>query len=147
MKFWYPILGLISTIAIAEGAIAHGVVIQTDVQPTVEVVGLYDNGQPLKQAQVRVFSSEDIERPVFTGITDDKGRFEFQPTERGPWEIFIRQAGHGGKTVVVLDDTKENKLIIANASTAHSLPQRLMIIGAVTWGCVGTALYFKGRMS
>lgn len=146
MMHWREaILGLLGAIAVSEGAIAHGVVIQTEVKPVVEVLGQYEDGTPLKQGQVKVFSTDNPEQPQFVGQTDDQGRYTFQPTKVGEWEIFIRQAGHGGQTVLDLENSEKEGVIIAKTTTGYSWPQRLIMIGAVFWGCIGTALYFKGR--
>lgn len=138
-------IGALGAIALAESAWAHGVVVQTKLTPMVEVLGHYEDGRPLQQAQVKVFAPSDAEQPQFIGQTDDQGRYHFSPTEAGQWEIFIRQAGHGGETVIAVEPTDDNKLVVANTPSGHSWAQRLIMVGAVLWGCIGTALYFKGR--
>lgn len=137
--------GILGVIAMTDSSMAHGVVIQTKARPTVEVQGRYEDGRPLKQAQVKVFDPSNPEQPKFNGITDDQGIYRFTPTVPGEWSIFLRQAGHGGEITVPIEQINANGLTIAETSTGQSWPQRIIMIGSVLWGCVGTALYFRGR--
>lgn len=136
--------GLLGAIAISEGVIAHGVTIKVQVSPQVEVEALHDDGQPIRQAQIQIFGPTNPDMAKFSGQTDDQGRYQFSPAESGLWEVIVRQAGHGESLTlpINLDDEKPQTLASPEGTT---LTQRLLTLGSVIWGCVGTALYFKRR--
>ncbi len=127
-------------------AIAHGLKLQAQLKSTVEVSALYEDGTPLKQAQIKIYKPNQAEEAAVTGVTDDNGIFHFTPDQSGNWEIFVRQAGHGGEVSVPIDFSPQGETLMASTPTpGQTLPQRIITIGAVMWGCIGTALYFKGR--
>ncbi|RZM81878.1 carboxypeptidase-like regulatory domain-containing protein [Leptolyngbya iicbica] len=136
-------------VAIAMGslpgvAIAHGAHIQARTATAMEIQATYDSGEPLAEATVQVFAPDDPQTPVYTGLTDADGKFVFVPTAPGNWEVSVRQAGHGDIAVVPV----ESEGAIASTFTNDaglSLLQRGIVAGAVTWGCVGTALFFGRR--
>lgn len=132
-------LGLLSMPAIA---LAHGTQIQARMTSAVEIQATYDNQAPMAGAQVQVFSPSDPQTPVMTGSTDEEGKFRFTPDQDGNWEVAVRQAGHGSIAVipVSLDGTIADNLAPSPGLTGL---QRGIVAGAVTWGCVGTALYFR----
>ena len=143
-------------------ALAHGAHIQSRTTSAIEIKASYDNGEPMAEAQVQVYSPEDPQTPLFTGITDKDGEFVFVPDQPGDWEVSVRQAGHGDIAVIPVEtgstevsDTEEADSIEVNnteipltiaedfSSSATLSPlQRTVIAGAVTWGFVGTALFF-----
>lgn len=125
-------------------ASAHGAHVQARTTNAVEVQATYDSGEPLAAATVQVFAPDDPQTPVFTGVTDEAGYYVFAPTQPGDWEVSVRQAGHGDIAVVPVAADG----VIASSFTNDgglSLGQRLIVAGSVTWGCVGTALFFGRR--
>lgn len=105
----------------------------------------------MAEAQVQVYSPEDPQTPVFTGITDEAGQFVFVPDQPGDWEVSVRQAGHGDIAVIPVDtggiegnDTETGVTIAEDFSDSAALNplQRTIIAASVTWGFVGTALFF-----
>lgn len=125
-------------------AIAHGAHIQSRTTNAVEIQATYDTGEPMADAAVQVFAPDDPQTPVFTGVTNEAGQFVFAPTQPGDWEVSVRQAGHGDITVIPVQEDN----VIASSFTNDaglSLGQRFIVAGAVTWGCVGTALFFARR--
>ena len=137
-------LGFLGAIAISEGVMAHGVTIKTEITSHVEIQALHDSGTPMVQGQVQVFSPQNSETAQFTGQTDDQGRYQFTPTESGLWEVLVRQSGHGESQTLSVDLDGITPQVLASTESTN-LTQRLLTIGSVIWGCVGTALYFKGR--
>jgi len=98
----------------------------------------------MAEASVQVFAPDDPQTPVFTGTTDASGRYVFAPTQPGDWEVSVRQAGHGDIAVIPV----EADSVIASSFTNDaglSPLQRVIVAGAVTWGCIGTALFFWRR--
>ncbi len=60
----------------------------------------------------------------------------------------VRQAGHGTVATIAVSDqavSPENAVAAPVISTAYSPLQVVVMIAAVVWGCVGTALYFRRR--
>ena len=123
------------------GAFAHGAHIQARTASAVEIQASYDTGEPMAAAQVHVYAPENPQIPLLTGVTDESGRFVFVPDQPGNWEISVRQAGHGDLTVVPVAEGGGLTEGFTNDIGLTPL-QRVIIAGAVTWGCVGTALYF-----
>ena len=121
---------------------AHGVQIQTRNTSAVEIQATYDSGEPMAEAQVQVYAPEDPETVIFSGMTDAMGRYLFVPDRPGDWELSVRQAGHGDIAVIPVS---EAGAITTEFSTSAGLTplQRGVVAGAVIWGCVGTALYFR----
>lgn len=131
------VLGMLAVPAIAS---AHGVRIQSQAASAIAIQATYDSNQPMADAQVQVFSPGNLQTPVFTGTTDSEGRFLFLPDAPGDWEVSVRQAGHG--EIVVIPVSAAGELAVNSQSTGLTGLQRGIVIGAVIWGCVGTALYF-----
>jgi hypothetical protein len=50
------------------------------------------NGQPMADAEVKVFAPGDLTRPVKTGRTDKDGKFEFGTDRDGLWTAEARTA-------------------------------------------------------
>lgn len=136
-------LGVAVTMAAVAPAIAyaHGASIQARTTSAVEIQATYDTGEPMGEAAVQVFAPDDPQTPVITGTTDADGQFVFVPTQPGDWEVSVRQAGHGDIAVIPVADTGSIAEGFSN-DAGLSLLQRAVIAGAITWGCVGTALYF-----
>ncbi len=122
---------------------AHGVQIRSQIRPTVEIQAVYASGEPMVNAQVQVYAPNQPNQPLKTGQTDAQGVYRFEPQASGAWEISVRQAGHGD--VIVLPVDLKTPSTVTVAASGPTLWQQILIIGSVVWGCVGTALYFKGR--
>ncbi len=140
---WMMGLAVPGAIALAAPQVlAHGARIQSRLTQTVEVQAEYDSGEPMKNAQVQVFSPANPQSPILKGKTDEAGRFSFAPEGPGNWEVSVRQAGHGA--IAVIPVQVEAAAPSAAVSTNPLTPvQHGLMLGAVTWGCVGTALYFR----
>lgn len=124
---------------------AHGVEIEYTERSAVEIAARFDTGDPMAGAQVAVFAPDDPAKPWLTGTCDSEGRFFFTPEPEIPglWEVQVRLAGHGE----IIRIKVENGDVAANGTAGLSTGQKLMMVIAVTWGLVGTALFFSGRRS
>ncbi|MGB3573320.1 MAG: carboxypeptidase regulatory-like domain-containing protein [Phormidesmis sp.] len=150
-------------------AIAHGAVIEAT-QTAVAIKATFDNGDPMANAQVLIYSPSDPKTPWAKGQTDEKGYFVFDPTEQnadqsagqgtdqsaeptaGQWEATVRQAGHGGTTTFAVGDAADSPSSISASSALQRNPsaapmQRWISMAAVIWGFVGTALFFSRKPS
>jgi nickel transport protein len=141
---WKLILPLVILLALITmtTALAHGAKIEYTISMTIEIIAMYDSGDPMADAQVTVFAPNDLANPWLTGTTDKTGCFTFTPDPEipGTWDIKVRQAGHGD---IVHIPIREGTAI--TGSTGFS-PMQIILTGAcVIWGFVGTALYFSRR--
>lgn len=134
-------LAAIAVVGLPLAAQAHGAHIQSRTASAVEIQASYDSGEPMAEAQVQVYAPGAPQTPVFTGVTDEAGRYVFVPDQPGDWEIAVRQAGHGDIQVVPVAAEGGLAEGFTNDAGLTSV-QRVIVAGAVTWGCVGTALYF-----
>ena len=135
--------GLIAGVTVGTAAAwGHGVDIQSRSSQVIEIQAAYDSGEPMATAQVRVYAPDDPETPRFMGQTDEQGRYQFAPDGPGDWEVAVRQAGHGEITVIPVTEAGAIAPTY-QADSGLSPLQRGLMAGAVTWGCVGTALYFR----
>ena len=141
--FFLLILGLPIMLGLPMKAYAHGVIIEYTVDMAIEIVAMYDNGEPMAGAQVVVYAPDDLSTPWLTGVCDDEGRFTFIPdtSKPGTWDVQVRRAGHGD---IVHIPIGEGTVATAGAGGLSVLQIALMSV-CVIWGFVGTALYFARR--
>jgi nickel transport protein len=127
----------------AQEALAHGVELEYHERNAIEVVAHYDTGEPMAEAQVAVFAPGSPAEPWLTGFCDESGRFSFVPDPQLPglWEVQVRQAGHGGLIRIEVGESG----VDAPAVGGYTNAQKVLMIAAVTWGLVGTALFFSRR--
>jgi len=133
-------------------ATAHGVKINYETTQAIKIDATFDNGKPMSNAPVTVYSPQDPATPWQQGTTDEDGSFVFIPdrAQPGDWAIQVRQAGHGdlitislGEQQSVTENTADTQVMSVQSTNASFTPAQIVImIVAVTWGFVGTALYF-----
>lgn len=166
MKSRFPLLlAALGSIGWVTPVLAHGAHIEYQPTESIQIQAKYDSGEPMKAAQVMVYSPENLSEPWTQGTTDDQGRFVFSPdiSQPGNWEVTVRQAGHGDIVAIPVggDDgpvaandapgedsgaaagpTSESQSEPAPQTAELSPVQQGITIGAVIWGFVGTALFF-----
>lgn len=120
--------------------LAHGVEFKYESNSSYLITGFFDDGSPLSAAQVTIYAPDDPKKPWGTGISDEQGQYLLTPdlTKPGIWTVQFRKAGHGG--TINLDIGGQ---MGSSSSTAYSTTQIVLMVIAVLWGFVGTALYFK----
>jgi len=144
-------------------AIAHGVQLTHQTLEAVEVQALYDNGDPMSNAQVTIYAPTNPETPWQQGTADENGRFLFAPDRSlgGNWAVRFRQAGHG--TIInvaiapetppeaavappdatpVAEVAPSSRILSSRSPSVNPLPTGVAIASGV-WGFVGTALFFS----
>lgn len=126
-------------------AYAHGVIIKYTTNMAIEIVAAYDTGEPMSGAQVAVYAPDDPSTPWLTGVCDDEGRFTFTPdsSKPGSWDVQVRQAGHGGIIHIPVGED----MVVSGGTGGYSGLQIVLMVACVSWGVVGTALYFSRRRS
>lgn len=147
--------------------LAHGSIINYQTKEAIEIDAKFDDGKPMTNAQVIIYSPTNPTQPWLKGMTDDKGKFVFTPdfSVAGDWTVKVRSAGHGNvinipiKSVssVQTDDVnssqssppQENNQIVKSQSpkttSSPTMMQKLMMVATGVWGFVGTALFFSRK--
>ncbi|UCC61326.1 MAG: carboxypeptidase regulatory-like domain-containing protein [Dehalococcoidia bacterium] len=122
---------------------AHGAKIEYVVDMMVEIVAMYESGEPMSGAQVVVYAPDDISTPWLTGICDDEGRYSFKPdtSMAGTYDVQVRQAGHGDIVHIPVGDGGT----ASGSSGGYGVGQIALMSVCVVWGFIGTGLYFLRR--
>ncbi|MFP4128455.1 MAG: hypothetical protein ACLFSF_05390 [Desulfonatronovibrio sp.] len=125
---------------------AHGVVAGYSEVPGIEINAAYDTGEPLAKGQVTVYAPDSPAKPWIKASLDQKGVFRFVPDYSipGNWSIQVRQAGHGAMIHVPVDDSEIMKATEDSPAALSTFQFTLMIL-CVSWGFIGTALFFSKR--
>ena len=131
-------------------AIAHGAIIEVTPE-ALTVEATFDNGEPMAEAQVSIYSPTDLKTPWAQGQTDAQGQFSFSPDDKAPgqWEVTVRQAGHGGTTIFEVGESTNSVALsgVGSSPAAEPAVQKWISIAAVIWGFIGTALFFSRKSS
>lgn len=79
-----------------DGAAAHGTDYRViDEAPVIAAEFFYSDKEPMRYAEVLVFSPENDEVEYQNGRTDQNGRFAFYPESSGKWRIKVNDGmGH-----------------------------------------------------
>lgn len=141
--------------AVPTEAVAHQVqtnyVIDAQTRSTMEVQSVFSNGEPLKGANVTIYSPEQPNRPWAKGMTDAQGRFTFTPDQSisGDWEIDIQQEGHGDILVVPVDAAgiDADRVSQTEARDVHYASSPWMAVGgvAIAAACLGFGRFAAKR--
>jgi len=149
-KKWYLSLSisLLTLFNYPEQVLAHGATIKYRLTNAIQIQATYDDGQPIANGQVTVYSPDDPNTPWLQGKTDSSGYFYFVPSEAktGSWDIRVRQAGHGGFLSIPVNAIANNSSSQPNWSQpdSHYHPwQKGLIAITGVWGFIGTALFFQ----
>lgn len=154
MNRWYFLLALLILPTLSTKTLAHGANIQYSQTSAITIQANYDDGTPMKSAQVVIYAPSDRATPWLKGTTDEEGRFSFVPdgTITGDWDVKVRQSGHGDITSIPLTGDKlatDAAQIQSNSgnSGSYSNLQKLVMAGLGIWGFVGTAFFFARPQS
>lgn len=171
---WLGILCFGLTVKSAPRTLAHGVEASFQSVEAISIVAHFDSGKPFSNGQVVVYAPNDPQNPYLQGVTDENGKFVFQPdrTITGSWTVRVRGAGHGTiinipieATTATTDNIQEIEATINNnnetsdnsASENNSQnstmsivsspnpSQKILMAVSGVWGFVGTALFFSRK--
>lgn len=160
--YWirYIISLLVMLILPIDKVFAHGTVINYQTKESIEIEAKFDNGIPMKNAQVVIYSPHNPTEAWLSATTDDKGKFMFSPdvSQEGNWTVKVRTAGHGNvinipieSPVTETDNPQSQEIITSRSISAPSInasltmAQKLMMATTGVWGFVGTALFFSRK--
>ncbi|MBD3315134.1 MAG: hypothetical protein GF344_05060 [Chitinivibrionales bacterium] len=105
---------------------------------------VYESGQPLVDAEVKLYSPGHQEEPVLRIRTDRNGRFMFVPDRSGTWVAVVRDgSGHGVRYDFDVDDAM--RLVGRQSTGASLIASNIVAAACVIWGFVGTAFFFRRR--
>jgi len=127
-------------------ALAHAAFVSVSDSRAVTVRAYFDTGEPMAGAQIAIFAPDSPRQPWVMGAMDEDGRFTFVPSQPGRWMVQARQAGHGAVNYFEWEagEAFEREADFTQ-SASLSWIQKLIIVGSLGWGCVGTALYVLRR--
>ena len=113
---------------------------------SIELQTAFFNGEPLKGATVAVYAPNQPGRIWAKGVTDSKGRFNFEPDTKiqGDWEVRITRAGHADIVTVPVGANGIEAELLAQTGTsdlhyAQTSPWAIAGSIAVAAACVGFA--------
>lgn len=130
-------------------ALAHGAVAEYRQVRAIEVRANYDSGDPLSEAQIKIYAPDNPKEAWLTGTTQADGTFVFVPDQPGAWAAQVRKAGHGDITTIQVASSQQEN---AQASTwqggnTYTPLQKGLMAAVGIWGFVGTALFFSRKKS
>ena len=146
---WLVFAGLIGE----KTVLAHGAKIQYRQTEAISIQAIYDDGKPMKEAQVVVYAPSDLATPWLTGVTNEEGYFSFVPDGdvSGNWDVKVRQSGHGDIISIPITEGKSladtNKDMSLTSNSNYSPVQKIVMAAAGIWGFIGTALFFSRKQS
>ncbi|MGK7942916.1 MAG: carboxypeptidase regulatory-like domain-containing protein [Microcystaceae cyanobacterium] len=149
MKRWhYLLLGFfLIYLGKIDYAMAHGAKINYKTTQAFQITALYEDGKPMKEAQVVVYAPSDPTTPWLKGTTNQTGQFTFTPdfTQEGNWDVKVRQAGHGDIISIPLTTgkTASMQLQTSISQTGYTSLQKVIMAVCGIWGFVGTAMFFS----
>lgn len=148
-------------------SLAHGSKITYQQTQSLEIIAEYDNGEPMKNAQVVIYAPKNPTQPWLKGITDNQGKFRFTPDSSlvGDWSVKVRLGGHGKIINIPISSTStasnfknntgnfqnQETMMIKSGITSeinnvqHTMLQKLMMAATGIWGFIGTALFFARK--
>ncbi|MEA3266298.1 MAG: carboxypeptidase regulatory-like domain-containing protein [Candidatus Fermentibacteria bacterium] len=142
-----PVKGLLPVAALlltAFPVLGHGARVIWEIQgDSVHISAAFDDGLPMDQAQVTVFSGAAPSVPYTSGLTDGNGEFTFLPDVELSlaWDVQVRKAGHGDIVHFSLDGSTDT----VSDQGAFTTLQIILMSVCVVWGFIGTALFFASK--
>ena len=155
MNRWYFQLFWLILPILPTKTLAHGANIQYSETSAITIEAKYDDGTPMKSAQVVIYAPSDRATPWLKGTTDEQGQFSFvaDPQIDGNWDVKVRQAGHGDITSIPVtkgqlgSDSTQVQSMSSNSSKGYTNLQKFIMAATGIWGFVGTALFFARPQS
>ena len=143
-SFVLSLLVLFTSIGWPLRTLAHGVLIDAKPIPSFQIQVRYESGEPMANAQINVYAPTNPQNVWLQTLTDENGYFLFTPDPNvsGIWDIQARLAGHGELLQL---EVKEDGAIHQIDPSRGNPVQKWLMIAAVVWGFVGTALFFSNR--
>jgi nickel transport protein len=120
---------------------AHGITRTIEQKNAMVVTALYDDGEPISYAAVKIYSPDGGTVEYQNGRTDKSGRFAFVPSEAGEWLVRLDDGtGHGFEEHVRVDADLRGK---ASSPVLVKFGQKVIVFLLLAWGGIMTALYVR----
>lgn len=136
---------LLAVICISTGvALAHGVSVTWEAcDEEISIKAVWDDGLPMVEAQVAVFSPLNPASPFLSGKTDEEGNFYFKldDSHGGICDVQVRKAGHGEMIHIDLSSDE----VLHERAGVYTTGQIILMAVCTIWGFAGTAFFFHSR--
>lgn len=134
---------VLAVIFISFPLFAHGTKYKVVSEKVIGIKAMYDSGEPMANARVLIFAPDET-KVTCTTESDSSGIFYLIPDRAGTWTMQVRdRGGHGMRINLPVDESMQ--LGTAHKGSGMTFLQKIMAVLCVVWGCIGTALYFKGK--
>lgn len=100
----------------------------------------YEDGVPLGEQPVRVFSPDNKSKAYIKSKTNHLGRYYFKADKKGDWIVIVQDAA--GHAVRVNVRVEKDEVKVKNQSNAIDPFQKIIMSLSIIWGLIGTALFF-----
>ncbi len=150
MRWLFSVLNILVFVALAAATgWAHGVEGYVEPSDGYCVTALYDDGEPMSYAAVKITAPDDG-RVFQTGRTDRNGCFVFRPDSHGRWQAVVTD-GMGHR--LALDVTIDNHATMPQTDPTHPrsasnpISRALKIIAglSIIFGLTGFGFGWKAR--
>ncbi|MCT4596449.1 MAG: carboxypeptidase regulatory-like domain-containing protein [Vallitalea sp.] len=120
---------------------AHGASIECEKKESYYIKAVYDGGEPMSLAQIKIYSPDNKKEPYEVGQCNENGEYNFTIDKniKGIWTVQARLAGHGTSLNIEVD---ENSKV---TKTKLSTGQMVLMAACVLWGLFGTYKYYSRR--
>lgn len=126
---------------------AHGVNYTLDKTECMIISVKYDDGEPMRYGEVKIYSPDDQKVEYQNGRMDKLGQFAFYPTKEGEWKIIVSDGmGHAVTAKVAHAGNNEADMKKAVQSGGLKKGQKLIMAICVVWGFIGLALFLKAKI-
>jgi len=145
LKQWLSSLLCLPPLTWSVEVLAHGAQINYKQTQGIEITAIYEQGQPMTNAQVVIYSPEDPATPWLTGTTNEQGRFSFIPdsNQQGNWDVKVRESGHGALISIPIGNESNINTAPTPPQSGYTSQQKMLMTASGIWGFVGTALFFS----
>ena len=124
---------------------AHGVTRTVKEGKAMILTALYDTGEPISYALVKIYSPGKLNIEYQNGRTDAQGSFAFQPSSAGDWLVRLDDGmGHGFEEHVRVDSSMHG---VNYTPLLIKLGQKVIILLLLAWGSIMTWLFFRKTRS
>lgn len=110
--------------ALPEAVAAHGTGYRViEEAPVIAAEFFYSDKEPMRYAEVLVFSPENSEVEYQNGRTDQNGRFVFYPEMPGKWRITVKDGmGHAVRAEIQVDSPASGSGAIKGLADKNTAP-------------------------
>ena len=117
---------------------AHGVVYGVKKEKAIIIKVGYDDGKPMRHAEIKIFSPGGEKTEYQNGHTDKNGCFAFLPDKTGKWRVMVTDGmGHG-----IVRNIEVEKVTEMNIK-GWSRWQKLITGMSIIWGLAALMFYFR----